>query len=81
MNNGLLYRWYQRYILWPFLKDPVISGKAIYYLAAAPEMADVSGRFFNLTIDEKPAAHALDRSMGKQVWKISENLTGLCGNG
>ena len=77
MNNGLLYQWYQRYLLWWILKDPVISGEAIYYLAAAPEMADVSGRYFNQTIDEKPASHALDRSLGKQIWRISETLTGL----
>jgi NAD(P)-dependent dehydrogenase (short-subunit alcohol dehydrogenase family) len=79
MNNGLLYQWYQRYLLWPTLKDPHISGEAIYYLAAAPEMAAVSGRFFNLTIDEKPAVHALDRALGKQVWRLSEKLTGLEG--
>ena len=79
MNNGLLYQWYQRYLLWPTLKDPRISGEAIYYLAAAPEMAEVSGRFFNLTIDEKPASHALDRAIGKQVWKISETLPDLAG--
>jgi NAD(P)-dependent dehydrogenase (short-subunit alcohol dehydrogenase family) len=77
MNNSLLYQWYQRYLIWPTLKDPRISGEAIYYLAAAPEMAAVSGRFFNITIDEKPASHALDRSLGKQVWKISNTLTGL----
>ena len=77
MNNGLLYQWYQRYLLWPLLKDPRISGDAIYYLAAAPEMAAVSGRFFNLTIDEKPAVHALDRALGKQIWHVSEELTGL----
>ncbi len=77
MNNGRLYQWYQRYLLWPILKEPVISGNAIYYLAAAPEMAGVSGKFFNLTIDEKPASHALDRAIGKQVWKISETLTDL----
>ena len=77
MNNGLLYQWYQRYLLWPMLKDPRLSGEAIYYLAAAPEMAAVSGRFFNLTIDEKPAVHALDRALGKRVWQISEALTGL----
>jgi NAD(P)-dependent dehydrogenase (short-subunit alcohol dehydrogenase family) len=77
MNNGLLYRWYQRYLLWWILKDPVISGNAIYYLAAAPEMAEVSGKFFNQTIEEKPGVHALDRSLGKRVWTISEQLTGL----
>jgi len=79
MNNGLLYQWYQRYLLWPMLKDARISGEAIYYLAAAPEMAAVSGRFFHLTIDEKPASHALDRALGKQVWMISETLTNLAG--
>jgi retinol dehydrogenase 13 len=79
MNNGLLYRWYQRYLLWWVLKDPEISANAIYYLAAAPEMAAVSGKFFNQTIEEKPAAHALDRSVGMRIWSISEALTGLTG--
>ena len=77
MNNGWLYRWYQRHLIWPILKDPAVSGEAIYYLAAAPEMVGVSGRFFNLTIEEKPAAHALDRSLARQVYKISEELSGL----
>jgi retinol dehydrogenase-13 len=77
MNNGILYRTYQRYLLWWILKQPVISGNAIYYLAAAPEMAGISGRFFNQTIDEKPAPHALDRNLGKRIWSISEELTRL----
>ena len=77
MNNERLYRWYKRYLLWWVLKQPDISGEAIYYLAAAPEMAAVSGRFFNQTIDEKPAAHALDRTLGKRVWQVSQELTGL----
>lgn len=77
MNNGFLYRMYQKYLLAHILKDPKISGEALYYFAAAPELSNVSGKFFNLTIEEKPAAHALDRAMGKKVWNISEELTGL----
>lgn len=77
MNNGFLYRWYQRYLLFPLLKGPEISGEAVYYLVAAPEMAQISGKFFNQTVEEKPAPHALDRELGKQVWEISERLTGL----
>ena len=80
MNNGLLYRLYNRCIIRWFLKDPIISGEALYYFAAAPEMSTISGRFFNLTIDEKPAAHALDRDLGRRVWVISEQLTGLVKN-
>ena len=64
-------------MVYPFLKDPAIAGEAIYYLAAAPEMADVSGKFFNLTIEEKPAAHALDRDLGKRVWEISNQLSAI----
>lgn len=77
MNNELMYRLYKRYFIWWILKDAAISGEAIYYHAAAPEMANVNGRFFNLTIDEKPAPHALDRALGKRIWAISEELTGL----
>jgi NAD(P)-dependent dehydrogenase (short-subunit alcohol dehydrogenase family) len=77
MNNGFLYRGYKRYLLSPFLSDPKISGEAIYYLIAAPEMAKVNGIFYNQTIEEKPAAHALNRETGKQVWDLSEELTGL----
>ena len=76
-NNGPLYRWFLHNVTWHTLKDPVISGEALYYLAAAPEMAGVSGRFFHLTIDEKPAAPALDREMGHKVWELSLKLTGL----
>jgi NAD(P)-dependent dehydrogenase (short-subunit alcohol dehydrogenase family) len=77
MNNGLIYQWYQRIVIWPLLKEPKISGKAIYYLAAAPEMLKISGNYFNQTINEKPASHALDRTLGKRVWQISEELTNL----
>jgi len=76
-NNGPLYRWWLHNVTWHFLKDPVISGEALYYLAAAPELTDVSGRFFHLTIDEKPAALALDREKGRAVWDLSLRMTGL----
>lgn len=76
-NNGPLYRWFLHNVTWHALKDPIISGEALYYLAAAPELAEVSGRFFHLTVDEKPAAHALDREKGKKVWDLSMRLTGL----
>jgi NAD(P)-dependent dehydrogenase (short-subunit alcohol dehydrogenase family) len=77
MNNGFLYRAFNRYIIRWFLKDSVTSGNAIYFAAAAPEMAEISGQFFNQTIPEKPAAQALDRELGKKVWTISEKLVGL----
>jgi retinol dehydrogenase-13 len=76
-NNGPLYRWFLHNITWHTLKDPLISGEALYYLAAAPELVGVSGRFFHLTIDEKPASPALDRETGRKIWDLSLQLTGL----
>jgi NAD(P)-dependent dehydrogenase (short-subunit alcohol dehydrogenase family) len=74
MNNGFLYRFYNRHILRFFLKDPGISGEAIYYLTAAPELESISGRFFNQTIEEKPASHAQNPMVGEKIWGISEQL-------
>ena len=76
-NNGFLYRWFLHHVTWHMLKDPVISGDALYYLAAAPELEGVSRRFFHLTIEEKPAPHALDRAKGRKIWDMSMLLAGL----
>ena len=73
-NNGKLYKWFLHHITWHFLKDPKIAGDAIYYLASANELAEVSGKFFNLTIEEKPAKHALNAKMQKQMWDLSNEI-------
>ena len=76
-NNGPLYRWYQRRILWRWLKDVRISGESLHYLAAAPELEGVSGRYFNRTHLERPAPPALDRAVGRRLWEQTVELTGL----
>lgn len=77
MDNGPLYKWFHKLFVRPLLRKTEISGDAIYYLAAAPEMQDVNGKFFNQTVEENPMPIAMDRKLGKRVWKISEELTGL----
>lgn len=76
-NNGPLYRWFKKTFLSRSLGDPAISGQAILYLAAAPELAETGGLYFNLTSPEKPAPHALDRVAGMRVWEESLRMTGL----
>jgi len=73
-NNGPVYRWFSRNFISHLLKDPEISGNAIYFLAAAPELNAVSGKYFNRTIEENPAPHALNRQFGKAVWELSEKF-------
>lgn len=76
-NNGKLYKWFLHHITWHFLKDPKIAGDAIYYLASAKELAEVSGKFFNLTIEEKPAKHALNAETQKKMWDLSNEIVNL----
>ena len=76
-NNGPLYRLFKATIINLMLKDPAISGEALYWLAASAEAGKISGRFFHLTVEEKPTDQALDRAMGKKVWEKSLALTGL----
>lgn len=76
-NNGLLYRLFFKYVTSLFLKDVSISASALYYLAASPEMTGISGKFFNLTIEEIPAKHATNQEMVKPVYDLSKKMVGL----
>lgn len=73
-NNGVVYRWYKKHLVDKSLKDPAIAGTAIHYLVTAPELATVSGSYFNLTMPERPAPHARDRELGMIVWQRSQAL-------
>ena len=76
-NNGKLYLMMKRKLVLSSAKDPDISARALLYLAASDEMKGVSGKFFNLTNEEKPAPHALDYSRTDPVWQKSLELCGL----
>ncbi|MCF7832298.1 MAG: SDR family NAD(P)-dependent oxidoreductase [Candidatus Marinimicrobia bacterium] len=73
-NNGWLYRFWLQKILWPSMKEPHIAGEAIYYLASSPDLEKVSGKFFNLTIEETPATHARDKVAAQHIYKISNDI-------
>ena len=74
MNNGFFYRFYSRYILRWFLKEPTQSAESIYYLAADPSMEKVTGKFFNQTIEEKPAWYTVKPEKRQAVWEHSVAL-------
>jgi len=77
LNNGPVYRLFKRLVVDRGLADPSVAGAAILYLAASPDLAGMSGCYYNLTHLEKPAPHALDREVGALVWDASVSLTGL----
>ncbi|MGL6228044.1 MAG: SDR family NAD(P)-dependent oxidoreductase [Culicoidibacterales bacterium] len=76
-NNGKIYRWFLHHVTWRFLQAPEVAGEALYYLATAPELSTVSGKFFNLTIVEQPAKHALNQKNQQEIWQKSLEMTGL----
>jgi len=79
-DNGPLWKAFNEHVVGRILKDASLSGEALYYHAASPELAHVTGRFFNMTQQEKPHFHAMPRShrpLAKMVWLLSERLTGL----
>jgi retinol dehydrogenase 13 len=76
-NNGWLYRFFFKHVTSKFLKDPIISGKALYYLASSKDVEEISGKFFNLTIEECPAKHARNQEMSQIVYQLSMEMTGL----
>ena len=76
-NNGRLYRLIRKRLIDPMLGPTSAAGEAMYYLAASPELEGVSGKYFNMTHEELPFPHARNRSKGRIVWLISEQLTGL----
>lgn len=74
MNNSFLYRFYNRYVLGLVLRDPLLSGEAVRYLAAAPELEGVTGRYYNRTIEEKPASYIIKEKLQREIWEYSENI-------
>jgi retinol dehydrogenase-13 len=76
-NNGRLYRFFKHHIVNPPARDPEISATALYYLGVSGDIEGKSGRFFNLTEEERPAPHALDEEMAEKIWRLSIALGGL----
>lgn len=77
LNNGVVYKTFRKVVIDRMLKPTSLAGEALYYLAASPEVESRSGRYFNMTHLEKPFPHALDRSVARTLWLVSEQLTGL----
>jgi len=50
------------------------GAKTSVYLASSPEVKNVTGKYFDKCKEKKPSAFALDKELGKQLWKKSEEL-------
>ena len=73
-ENGPYYRWIKKNVFDKILKSPEIAAEALYYLGVSKELEGLSGKFFNLTTEEKPAPPAMDREVARDLWEKTLNL-------
>jgi NAD(P)-dependent dehydrogenase (short-subunit alcohol dehydrogenase family) len=62
-------------------KRPDEGARSVVYLAASPEMADVTGQYFKETEIVNPSPEAYDEKTETRLWRVSRRLTGLAGAG
>jgi NAD(P)-dependent dehydrogenase (short-subunit alcohol dehydrogenase family) len=59
----------------PFLATPERGAAGIVMLAAGPEGASVTGRYFSKGRPARPSAPARDADAAARLWAVSETLT------
>jgi retinol dehydrogenase-14 len=61
----------------PFFLSAKEGAATIVQLAAAPELAGVTGKYFEKGVAVTPAPLARDEALAKRLWKVSAGLVGL----
>lgn len=61
----------------PFMISPEQGARTSLYLAAAPEVARVSGRYFKNTRPGRCSARSQSRADAARLWRTSEDETGV----
>lgn len=77
-NNGWLVRFFLPFVHRNSL-TPEQGADTIVYLASSPEVEGLSGKYFvrRREVASDPVSH--DESAAKQLWQVSEEMTGLKG--
>ncbi len=65
------------FVMRPFGKTIPQGAATTCYLAARPEVAGVTGRYFSDCAEKEPSRLALDEALAERLWEVSEKLTGL----
>jgi NAD(P)-dependent dehydrogenase (short-subunit alcohol dehydrogenase family) len=75
-NNGALAA-----IAWKligvFMKSPESGARTQIYLASAPEVAGVTGKYFVNSKEARSSAESHDAAVARRLWEVSAQMTGL----
>ncbi len=61
----------------PFLKSPHRGADTIVYLASAPEVEGITGKYFAKRKPIRSIKESYEEETGRRLWEISKQLTGL----
>lgn len=64
-------------LTWLFLKTPKAGSQTIVYLAVAPELQEVTGKYFSDCQVKEPSKDAIDDEVAEKLWNESMKLTKL----
>ncbi|CAK6434878.1 unnamed protein product [Pipistrellus nathusii] len=64
-------------VSWAFFKTPVEGAQTTIYLASSPEVEGVSGKYFGDCKEEELLPIAMDESVARKLWDISEVMVGI----
>lgn len=60
-----------------FMAEPERAAERVLYLAAAPEMAGVSGKYYGDRQELRSSPQSYDEAAARRLWEVSAALTGL----
>jgi retinol dehydrogenase 14 len=65
----------------PFLKTPAQGAITSIYLASAPDLGQVTGRFYAGSKPKKSSQRSYDRATAARLWQVSDELVALAAGG
>lgn len=77
-GGGFFQKCIFHYLIRPIIAiSPKKGAETSVYLAISPEVENVSGKYFVKKQQESSSEISYDRHLQKELWKISEELTGI----
>jgi hypothetical protein len=65
----------------PFMKAPGRGAATSIHLASAPDLEQVTGRYFASSKPRKSSKRSYDQAAAARLWQVSAGLTGLTAAG
>ena len=76
-NTGRLWSGVIKVLQRLFAISPEKGAETLVYLASSPEVAGISGKYWNEKQQKRSSANSYDREQQKRLWEYSAEITGL----